>query len=90
MRSLLDQHGDAAMALGVITRSFQPTAVVISIDATGNLILEQKLQPGVPFDAGNPAHRLASFIVNHAQEVLGRAFDVAPEHTEAPRIMRVN
>jgi hypothetical protein len=89
MRTLMDQHHDAAMALGSVQRSFQPTAVVISVDAQGNLVLEQKLQPGVPLDSDNPAHRVANWLVNNAQQVLCAAFD-APMQDAAPRIIQLN
>ena len=89
MQTLLDQHGDALMRLGAVQTSYQPTAVVISVDAQGNLVLEQKLQPGVVLDPNNPAHRLATFIATRAHELLAAAFD-APMQAPEQRVIQLN
>ena len=90
MASLLDQHGDALMALGRVTPSFQPTAIVISVDVAGNLQLEQKLQPGVQLDPSNPAHRIANWIVLNASQVLSLALSAPMAEAAAPRVITLN
>lgn len=89
MKTLLDQYGDTLMRLGAPQLSYQPTAVVISVDPQGNLVLEQKLQPGVVLDPDNPAHRLANFITTRAPELLAAAFEV-PMQVPEQRVIQLN
>ena len=86
--SLLDQHGDALLALGT-PKGPTPTAVVITVDGHGNLTLEQRLPPGDQLDPNNPAHRVANWLVANAQHILGPAFD-APMKTAMQRVVTLN